>query len=129
LTRAVFALRSPDGQNLRANVGFGAETESAFRQFEIDLRQPHLFMHLLKKPQSVWFNSQNSTSLQTVITPELIRLIGKGGFFASSVFLNAAPLGLLYGDRCTQSLDETSYQAFKNIGAKVTQALLTLRNK
>ena len=129
LTRAVFALRSADGQNLRANVGFGAETESAFRQFEIDLRQPHLFMHLLKKPQSVWFNSRNSTSLQTVITPELIRLIGKGEFFASSVFLNAAPLGLLYGDRCAQSLDETSYQAFKNIGAKVTQALLTLRNK
>ena len=129
LTRAVFALRSPDGQNLCGKFAFSAQEQSTFSHFEIDLRQPHLFMHLLKKPQSVWFNAQNSAYLQPFIPRELTHIIGEGEFFASSVFLNAMPLGLLYGDRCAQSLDEESYQVFKNIGAKVTQALLTLRSK
>jgi len=49
LTRAVFALRSPDGPICAAKGAFGAAAESAFSHFEIDLQRPQLYLQLLKK--------------------------------------------------------------------------------
>jgi HD-like signal output (HDOD) protein len=129
VSRGVFALLSTDGRNLRATMVFGGEAGSSFKQFEINLQQPHLFTQLLKKPQSIWFDAQSSAQTRSTLTPELIHVIGDGAFFASSVFIHAAPLGILYADHRGNNLDAAGYQAFKNISTKVTQALLLLGNK
>ncbi|MEK6662612.1 MAG: HDOD domain-containing protein [Pseudomonadota bacterium] len=132
LNRAVFALRTPDGQHLRAKFALGVEPGSPFAQFEIGLAKQHLFAHLLSKPQSVWFNQQNQANLQHFVTTDLSSVVGSGEFFASSLFLGAKPFGLFYGDRRDAvggGLDERGYQAFKEIGAKVSQALNQLAGK
>lgn len=132
LSRAVFALRAPDGQHLRGKFAMGVEAGSPFALFEIGLAKQHLFAHLMNKPQSVWFNEQNRTNLQHFVTGDLTGVLGSGEFFASSLFLGTKPFGLLYGDRREAGaggLDERGYQAFKEIGAKVSQALNQLSGK
>lgn len=132
LSRAVFALRSPDGKYLRGKFALGVAAETPFAQFEISLEKPHLLAHLMHKAQSVWFNEQNRANLQHFITSDMTRLIGNGEFFANSLFLGAKPFGLFYGDRrdaAGGALTEAHYQAFKAIGAKVSQALNQLSSK
>lgn len=130
LSRAVFALRSPDGQHLRGKLAVGAESGSTFASFEIGLGKQHLFAHLMNKPQSVWFSQQNRANLQPFVTSDLSNVVGSGEFFASSLFLGSKPFGLFYGDRSDAGgLDERAYQAFKEIGAKVSQALNQLAAK
>jgi len=130
LSRAVFALRSPDGQHLRGKFAVGAESGSSFASFEIGLAKQHLFAHLMNKPQSVWFSQQNRANLQPFVTSDLSNVVGSGEFFASSLFLGSKPFGLFYGDRRDASgLDERAYQAFKEIVLKVGQALNQLAGK
>lgn len=131
LSRAVFALRTPDGQTLRGKFVVGAESASPFALFDISLTQHHLFAHLLNKPQSVWLNEQNRANLHHFVTSDISRVVGSGEFFAGSLFLGAKPFGLFYGDRrgATGNLDERGYQAFKEIGAKVSQTLNQLAGK
>jgi hypothetical protein len=132
LSRAVFALRTPDGQYLRGKFAVGVEPGSAFAQFDIGLAKHHLFAHLMNKPQSVWFNQQNKANLQAFVTSDITSVIGNGEFFAGSLFLGSKSFGLFYGDRHVApagTLDERGYQAFKEIGAKVSQALNQLAGK
>lgn len=132
LSRAIFALRTPDGQSLRGKFAIGAEPASTFGKFEIGLAKHHLFSHLMSKPQSVWFGEQNRDNLQHFITAEISSVVGSGDFFASSLFLGAKPFGLFYGDKrdaLPSGLDERGYQAFKEIGQKVSQSLNRLAAK
>lgn len=129
LGRVVFALRTPDGQALRAKFCLGEAEPAPFNQFEIGLGNQHLFTRLLQKQQGVWFNSQNETNLQPYISAELLRVIGRGEFFAHSVFLGPKPFGLFYGDSRGAKLDETRYQKFKEIVAQVTRAMHRLAGK
>ena len=123
LSRAVFALRTPDGKYLRGKFAVGAAADTPFAKFELALDTPHLLAHLMNKAQSVWLNPQNRDNLQHFLTPQLTQLIGSGEFFASSLFLGEKPFGLFYGDRGGIALDAVSYQTFKTIGAKVSRAL------
>lgn len=132
LSRAVFALRAPDGKMLRGKFVLGAEPESSFAHFAIGLAQQHLFSHLMHQSQSVWFNQENKANLQQFVTSELTNVVGSGEFFASSVFLGAKPFGLFYGDQrgaAGGQLDARAYQAFKEIGQRVSQALNQLAVK
>lgn len=133
LNRVVFALRAPDGQSLRGKFAVGVEPDSPCALFEIGLGQAtHLFAHLMTKPQSVWLNQQNQSNLQAFITSDITRVVGSGEFFAGSLFLGAKPFGLFYGDRrdaAVGGLDDRGYQAFKEIGAKVSEVLNQLATK
>lgn len=132
LSRVVFALRTPDGQGLRAKFCLGAPAASAFSQFEIGLSRQHLFAHLMQKPQGVWRNQQNESNLQAYINAEITALTGRGEFFAHSVFLGAKPFGLFYGD-CRDDgagrLSEARYQKFKEIVAQVSRGLQQFSGK
>ena len=125
VNRAVFALLAPGGKKLHGKLAIGAEPESAFAHFDISLGEPHLFTHLMRKPQSVWFNQQNQPNLQHFVSHDITSVVGTGEFFAMSLFLGAKPFALIYGDRrdTAGGLDEHGYQAFKAISAKVGLAL------
>ncbi len=126
LSRVVLALRVPDGQALRGRLCVGAAADTPFAKFEIGLSSHNLFAYLLQKPQGVWLHAQNKNNLQAYITADLLRIIGRGEFFAHSVFVGAKPFGLIYGD-CRGSnggqLNEQQYQKFKEIVARVSRAL------
>jgi len=129
LTRVVFALRTPDGRALRGKFCLG-ETETApFSQFNIGLDNQHLFMRLLQKQQGVWLNPQNKANLEPYVSAELLQVIGRGEFFAHSVFLGPKPFGLFYGDCRGGALDEASYHKFKEIVAQVTRSMQRLVGK
>lgn len=129
LSRVVFALRVPDGQALRGKLCLGEAESSPFSQFEIGLSNLHLFTRLMQKQQGVWLNQQNAANLQPYISAELQGVIGRGEFFAHSVFLGPKPFGLFYGDCRGGCLDETHYQKFKEIVAQVTRTLQRLAGK
>ncbi len=138
LLRVVFALRTPDGQALRAKLALGAAVGTPLAQFDIDLSARNLFSQLLQKPQGVWLNQQNKDHLQAFISADLLRVIGRGEFFAHAVFLGAKPFGLFYAD-CRDGpgaaggadgqLTEAQYQKFKEIVAQVSRTLLQLSTK
>lgn len=133
LRRVVFAMRTPDGQYLRAKLAVGASAPSTFSQFEVGLSDHNLFAHMLQKPQGVWLNQQNQANLQAYVNATLLHVIGRGEFFAHSLFLGAKPFGLFYGDCHDGSsgyqLDETRYIKFKEIVAKVSRGLQQLSTK
>jgi hypothetical protein len=129
LSRVVFALRTSDGQALRAKICLGEAESSPFAQFEIGLANQHLLTRLLQKQQGVWFNQQNENNLQPYLSAELQRVIGRGEFFAHSVFLGPKPFGLFYGDSRGDQLNEARYQKFKEIVARVTRAMHRLAGK
>ena len=132
LSRVVFAQCTPDGQALRAKCVLGAEATSPINQFEIGLDKQHLFAQLLLKQQGIWLNPKNAANLQAYLSTELLRVIGRGEFFAHSIFVGSKPLGLFYGD-CRDAtggkLDEARYQKFKEIVAQVGRALHQLAAK
>lgn len=124
LTRVVFAQHTPLALKGKLNLGVG---ESPLARFEISLGKAHLFTHLMNKPQSVWFGVHNRDNLGQFVTGELTQVIGQGDFFATSLFVNGKPFALLYADRRGQGvLDESVYHAFKQIGARLNQALPVL---
>lgn len=133
LRRVVFAMRTADGQYLRAKLAVGATASSTFSQFEIALSDHNLFARMLQKPQGVWLNKQNQANLQAYVNATLLRVIGRGEFFAHSLFLGTKPFGLFYGDCRDGSsdcqLDETRYSKFKEIVAKLSRCLLQLSTK
>lgn len=133
LRRVVFAMRTPDGQFLRAKLVVSSTAPASFRQFEINLSDHNLFARMLQKPQGVWLNEQNQANLQAYVNATLLRVIGRGEFFAHSLFLGVKPFGLFYGDCRDGSsgcqLDETGYIKFKEIVAKLSRGLQQLSRK
>lgn len=132
LNRVAFALRTPDGQNLRPKFILGAAVDAPFAKFEIGLATPNLFAQLLQKPQGVWLNPNNQDNLQAYINADLLRVIGRGEFFAHSIFLGSKPFGLFYGDRhdgADDQLNELQYRKFKEIVARVSRTLPQLTGK
>lgn len=131
LSRMVFALMTADRTALKAKYVVGAEPESPLRQFQIDMSSRHLFGRLMEKVQSVWFSERNRQALEPLITDEIWRLIGRGEFFAMSVFVHDKPVGLFYADRkhgdC--QLDEHSYQEFKRLCLRAAEGLAHLARK
>ena len=133
LRRVVFALRTAGDPSLRAKFTAGTPKPSAIDQFEIDLRSQNLFAYLMQKPQGVWLNKQNEANLQVYVNAEVLNIVGRGEFFAHSIFLGSKPFGLFYGD-CREggtggALDETRYFKFKEIMAQVSHSLRQLSHK
>lgn len=129
LGRAMFALVSADRQWLKAKWMQGVASDSPMAGFTLSLARANLFGQLLGKPQSVWLHDANRDNLRPFITPDMMRLLGRGDFFAMSVFLKDKPVGLLFADAqggARKILDETSYQRFKEIGTRLSQGLQRL---
>lgn len=129
LGRVMFALASADRQWLKAKWMEGVASDSPMAGFTLGLGKHNLFAQLLGKPQSVWLHDANRDNLTPFITADMTRQLGRDDFFAMSIFLKDQPLGLLYADArggARKALDEPSYQAFKQVGTRVSQGLLQL---
>lgn len=131
LSRVVFALMTADRSALKAKYVVGAEPDSPFRQFQLDMTTRHLFSRLMEKVQGIWLNESNRNKLEPMIPLEIRQLLGHGEFFAMSVFLHGKPIGLFYADSMHDgsALDEQRYFAFKQLCLRATQGLAHLAKK
>jgi hypothetical protein len=85
----------------------------------------HLFAKLMERAQGVWYSAGNRDRLLALL-PEAMRAENAGReFFAMSVHLGGAPYGLIYADGGDErgALDESRYNAFKQICTAAAQAL------
>lgn len=125
LNRVVLALMDEDFNALKAKYVVGAEPDSPLRQFHVDMAVPQLFSRLMEKAQGVWFNEANRRALEPIIPERVWGLIGRGEFFAMSVFVSGKPAGLFYADRKPgkSKLDDPSYQDFKRLCLHVGKGL------
>lgn len=131
LNRVVFALMTADRSTLKAKYVAGAEPGSPLRQFQIDMTTRHLFSRLMEKVQGIWLSESNRNTLEPMIPFGIRQLVGRGDFFAMSVFLHGKPIGLFYAD-CKDdggALDEQRYFEFKQLCLRATQGLAHLARK
>lgn len=131
LNRVVFALMTADLSALKAKYVVGAEPNSPLRQFHVDMTAPQLFSRLMEKMQGVWFNESNRRVFEPMIPEQVWELIGRGEFFAMSVFVNGKPVGMFYADRKHGNCDlnEQSYQEFKQLCLGAAKGLAHLSKK
>lgn len=131
LNRVVFALMTADRTTLKAKYVAGADPGSPLPQFQIDMTTRHLFSRLMEKVQGIWLSESNRNALEQMIPLEIRQLVGRGDFFAMSVFLHGKPIGLFYAD-CKDdggALDEQRYFEFKQLCLRATQGLAHLARK
>jgi hypothetical protein len=125
LNRVVFALITPDKQEMRARFVLGAPKDSPLRGFRVPLGGKHLFAKVLEQPAGIWLNEDNQAKLAPMILPETLAMIGPGEFYAMSLFVAKRPVGLVYADRGHGAchLDDHSYRDFKLLCLRAAQGL------
>lgn len=125
LSRVLFALVTPDGKRVKCRFTLGIPGDDPLRHFEFQLANRDLFGILMTKMQSVWINEENRGKLWPRVQPELRAMIGRGDFYAMSLFGNDKPIGLIYADRghgdC--ELDARSYDDFKKLCLEAAKGL------
>lgn len=125
LSRVLFALVTPDGKRVKCRFTLGIPGDDPLRQFEFPIASKDLFGILMSKMQSVWINDDNRGKLWPRVDPDLRAMIGRGDFYAMSLFGNDKPIGLIYADRghgeC--DLEARSYEDFKKLCLEAARGL------
>lgn len=129
LTRVLFALVTPDGQRVKCRFTLGIPGDDPLRHLEFPLAGTDLFSMLMSKMQSVWVNEENRGKLWPRVSPDLRARIGRGDFYAMSLFGRGNPLGLIYADRghgdC--ALDAQTYDDFKKLCLEAAKGLSAVK--
>ncbi len=128
LNRVLFASVDAENGNLQPEKIIGADNDPVFSRFQITLKEPQLFTHLLEKTQAVLINDQSRPKFWSLVPVEFQKLIGTNSFMAMSVVIDNKPLGLFYADRHNSAcqLDERSYKYFKLVCSQTIQLLQQL---
>lgn len=125
LSRVLFALLTPDGKRVKCRFTLGIPGEHPLRHFEFPLDSKDLFGLIMRKMQGVWVNEENRGKYWPMVSPALRAMIGRGDFYAMSLFGNNQPLGLIYADRghgdC--ELDAATYDDFKKLCLEAAKGL------
>lgn len=59
---------------------------------------PHIFTYALEQQDCLWIGSPDSHQLGSLVTPDVVALIGGGPFVIAPVIAGARRVGVLYGD-------------------------------
>ncbi|SFN22167.1 hypothetical protein SAMN05660284_00896 [Formivibrio citricus] len=123
MKRIVFNLMTPGKPELRARYVLGVPKEHPLRQLVVQLDAQHLFVRLLEKPQSIWFNPVTAKQFGPLLPAGFQAQYPAEHFCAMSVFVGEKPLGLIFADCEESPLTEHHYQHFKQICLLTTRAL------
>lgn len=133
LNRVVFSLLTPNfgREKLISNFIIGADNDTSFSRFSINLDKPHLFTRLMEKPISLWINNENRNKYWRLVPDEFKALIKTNTFYAMSVHLNSKPFGLFYADRRDPEcqMDEASYKQFRQLCQLASKCLAEISAK
>ncbi len=124
LERILFAAVSPDKKSVKMKYAVGTGKESPLRNFQFQLGERTLFGILMKTPQNFWLNSNNREKYSPLIADTLKPALSENGFFATSIFVDGKPAGLIYGDtQKTDGLTSARFQQFKAIAQRLTNQM------
>jgi HD-like signal output (HDOD) protein len=125
LSRAMFAMLSPDKSALRARFVVEAEKQLSLKGFVLNMTKPSLFKALLNKPQAISLNRNNADKYLPLIPPSAMEQINSSGFVSMSIFIKGKPVGLFYADNGISGPGVTrqQYDNFKVICQKTMHAI------
>ncbi|MDW5417114.1 HDOD domain-containing protein [Iodobacter sp. CM08] len=124
MQRILFALLVAGENAIKARFAHGLDAADPARQLHIKLDETHLLTRLMLKQQSIWFNPSNAASLEPMLPVGFREQVGHNDFCAMSIFVGDKAVGIIYADRQGgDSLAETHYQHFKQIGLLTSRAL------
>jgi hypothetical protein len=129
MKRVVFNLLTPGKPELRARYVLGFPQQHPLRNQIIPLDDVRLFVRLLEKPQSIWFNPVTAQQFSSLLPPDFSQLYPATHFCAMSIFAGEKPLGLVFADCDEAPLTEHHYQHFKQICLLTTRALTQSANR
>jgi hypothetical protein len=124
MRRILFALLVAGENAIKARFAHGIDATDPARQLHIKLDEPHLLTRLMLKQQSIWFNLGNAATLAPMLPVGFREQVGNNDFCAMSIFVGDKAVGIIYADRQGgDSIAETHYQHFKQIGLLTSRAL------
>jgi HD-like signal output (HDOD) protein len=125
LSRAMFAMLSPDKSALRARFVVESANQLSLKGFALNITKPNLFKALMNKPQAVSLNKGNAEKYLPMIPQSALEQINSSGFVSMSVFIKGKPVGLFYADNGISGPDVTrsQYDNFKAVCQKTVQMI------
>ncbi|MES9968456.1 MAG: HDOD domain-containing protein [Candidatus Thiodiazotropha sp.] len=125
LSRAMFAMLSPDKSALRARFVVESEQQLSLKSFVLDMNKPNLFKSLMHKPQAISLHKGNAEKYLPMIPQSALEQINDSGFVSMSVFIRGKPVGLFYADNGISGPGVTrqQYDNFKAICQKTVQSI------
>jgi HD-like signal output (HDOD) protein len=125
LSRAMFAMLSPDRGSLRARFVVESAKQLSLKGFTLNITKPSLFKVLMNKPQSVSLNKDNAGKYLPMIPQSALEQINSSGFVSMSVFIKGKPVGLFYADNGISGpgVTRSQYDNFKAICQKTVQMI------
>ncbi|MGD2119040.1 MAG: HDOD domain-containing protein [Chromatiales bacterium] len=121
--RVLFAMLTPDRQQLKVRFVLGSDKNDAFRKFIINLQQRSLFSLLMEKPQGIWLNADNFHKYQALIPKQLRGSMALDNLFAMSLFIKGKPVGMFIADHHDTTLTGEQYKQFKLFCGNAARAL------
>ncbi len=131
LNRVVFAILNPERDHLQARTIAGAEHDTLFSRFAIQLDGVNLFARLMDKPQALWLSDENRPRLWAMMPLALYHNTRINSFYAMSLFVRHKAMGLFYADRHTTDcqLTEHHYAQFKRVVQATANAMTQLAER
>ncbi|PVV07368.1 MAG: hypothetical protein B6D77_14065 [gamma proteobacterium symbiont of Ctena orbiculata] len=125
LSRAMFAMLSPDKSALRARFVVESEQQLSLKGFVMNMSKPNLFKILMNKPQAISLHKDNAEKYLPMIPQSALEQINNSGFVSMSVFIRGKPVGLFYADNGISGPGVTrqQYDNFKVICQKTVQSI------
>jgi len=119
--RVIFAKLSRDRSRLRTRLALGGTPDDALRQLDLSMSEKHLFSLLLTRAQAVHVAPDNHQRYAPYLESVPLDKQALAGFYATSLFVDGRPVGILYADGGHP--DDQGYSAFRQAAAGVTQLL------
>ena len=127
MDRALFALLTPEKDQIRAKYAVGNGTESLSDKFifPIDKNMPNIFARTLLEKHTLWIKDASASEYQNYMTPHISNTIGTKSFYLAPIIVNQRAIGLFYSDRYSsrRPLDETAYEGFKHFNQQACMAI------
>ncbi|MEW8586808.1 MAG: HDOD domain-containing protein [Candidatus Thiodiazotropha sp.] len=125
LSRAMFAMLSPDKTALKARFVVESEQQLSLKGFVLSMTKPSLFKALLNKPQAISLNKANAEKYLPMIPQSALEQMNNSGFVTMSVFIHGKAVGLFYADNGISGPGVTrqQYDNFKAICQKTIQVI------
>lgn len=129
MDRAIFALLSPDRQQIRAKYVLGDDPEQLREQFVFPAAEPgaNALAHALSQGQAVWIGRPGTP--QALRTHPVLQQLSGGHFFLMPLAVAGKPVGCLYADRgkSGRALDAELFSQFKLFGQQARMGLTWLK--
>jgi HD-like signal output (HDOD) protein len=125
LSRAMFAMLTPDRKMLRSRLVVESEQQLSLKDFALDTTKPSLFKLLLNKPQAISLNKSSAEKYLPMIPQAAKEQINTSGFVSMSIFIRNKPIGLFYADNGLSGPGVTRHQ-YENFKALCQNMMQTM---